>query len=317
MVGRIPVMEVSSSTTVGTRRRRWWGNLHRQRAGVPRGPRCPQCRRGPHRPRGRTAPRGPMTKDKETPTCGPRRSPPTRRERGRSRSRVVRPDRHLAAQRRDQDPRRHRRELMFTEGVLLLERVAAASPAAARAAHRRGRDHRPEGRPRPHPARYAAGVSPRSTRCSPPTGCATWSPPRGRTALRRPGACALRLLVRVLPRSEGAYVDPATGKVVSGAFATAAKRLDAVAEMGFDILYLPPIHPIGKVNRKGPNNTPGDRGGRPRLAVGDRLRRGRPRRDPPRPRHVRGLRRLRRARRRAGLEVALDLALQAAPTTCG
>ena len=57
------------------------------------------------------------------------------------------------------------------------------------------------------------------------------------------------------PRSEGAYVDPATGTVVSGTLRTAAKRLDAVAEMGFDIIYLPPIHPIGRVNRKGRNNT--------------------------------------------------------------
>ena len=32
-------------------------------------------------------------------------------------------------------------------------------------------------------------------------------------------------------------------------------RLDRVAEMGFDVLYLPPIHPIGFVNRKGRNNT--------------------------------------------------------------
>ncbi len=56
------------------------------------------------------------------------------------------------------------------------------------------------------------------------------------------------------PRSEGAYVD-AAGRVVSGTFATAGKRLDAVAAMGFDVIYLPPIHPIGEVNRKGPNNT--------------------------------------------------------------
>src|SRR5262249_42084963 len=40
----------------------------------------------------------------------------------------------------------------------------------------------------------------------------------------------------------------------SGTFATAAKRLPAVAAMGFDIVYLPPIHPIGRVNRKGRNN---------------------------------------------------------------
>src|SRR5690349_16642607 len=52
------------------------------------------------------------------------------------------------------------------------------------------------------------------------------------------------------PRSEGATLDPKTGEVVSGTFTTAAKRLDAVAEMGFDVIYLPPIHPIGEVNRK-------------------------------------------------------------------
>ena len=57
------------------------------------------------------------------------------------------------------------------------------------------------------------------------------------------------------PRSEGATQDPVTGVVTSGTFGTAAKRLEAVAEMGFDVIYLPPIHPIGRTNRKGPNNT--------------------------------------------------------------
>ncbi len=57
------------------------------------------------------------------------------------------------------------------------------------------------------------------------------------------------------PRSEGAVKDPKTGTVTSGTFRTAAQRLDAVADMGFDVIYLPPIHPIGEVNRKGPNNT--------------------------------------------------------------
>ncbi len=57
------------------------------------------------------------------------------------------------------------------------------------------------------------------------------------------------------PRSEGATYDKKKGTVVSGTFTTAAKRLDAVASMGFDVIYLPPIHPIGEVNRKGPNNT--------------------------------------------------------------
>ncbi len=57
------------------------------------------------------------------------------------------------------------------------------------------------------------------------------------------------------PRSEGAVQDPDSGHWTSGNFRTAANRLDAVAAMGFDVMYLPPIHPIGKVNRKGPNNT--------------------------------------------------------------
>jgi starch synthase (maltosyl-transferring) len=53
----------------------------------------------------------------------------------------------------------------------------------------------------------------------------------------------------MFPRSEGAH----DGR--SGTFATAAERLPAIAEMGFDIVYLPPIHPIGRTFRKGPNNT--------------------------------------------------------------
>ncbi len=40
-----------------------------------------------------------------------------------------------------------------------------------------------------------------------------------------------------------------------GGLAGAAKRLGAIAAMGFDIVYLPPVHPIGTTFRKGPNNT--------------------------------------------------------------
>jgi starch synthase (maltosyl-transferring) len=54
------------------------------------------------------------------------------------------------------------------------------------------------------------------------------------------------------PRSEGTVV---AGKPTHGTFRTAADRLPAIAEMGFDVVYLPPIHPIGRVNRKGRNNT--------------------------------------------------------------
>jgi starch synthase (maltosyl-transferring) len=56
------------------------------------------------------------------------------------------------------------------------------------------------------------------------------------------------------PRSEGARQD-AKGAWQSGTFRTAMERLPAVAEMAFDVVYLPPVHPIGRVNRKGPNNT--------------------------------------------------------------
>jgi starch synthase (maltosyl-transferring) len=56
------------------------------------------------------------------------------------------------------------------------------------------------------------------------------------------------------PRSEGAILNK-DGTITSGSFATAAKRIPAVAAMGFDVLYLPPIHPIGSTHRKGRNNT--------------------------------------------------------------
>ncbi len=63
------------------------------------------------------------------------------------------------------------------------------------------------------------------------------------------------------PRSEGAVVpDPGSDAVsppVHGTFRSSMRRLPEIAELGYDVVYLPPIHPIGKVNRKGPNNTLG------------------------------------------------------------
>ncbi|MBF8252217.1 MAG: starch synthase (maltosyl-transferring) [Actinobacteria bacterium] len=56
------------------------------------------------------------------------------------------------------------------------------------------------------------------------------------------------------PRSEGA-IKNRDGTVTSGTFKTAAHRIPAVAAMGFDVLYLPPIHPIGLSHRKGANNS--------------------------------------------------------------
>jgi starch synthase (maltosyl-transferring) len=59
----------------------------------------------------------------------------------------------------------------------------------------------------------------------------------------------------LFPRSEGAFQDPDTGRWTSGTLRTAARRLPAIAGMGFDVVYLTPIHPIGTTARKGPNNT--------------------------------------------------------------
>jgi starch synthase (maltosyl-transferring) len=64
------------------------------------------------------------------------------------------------------------------------------------------------------------------------------------------------------PRSTGGVDEQ--GRPIHGTFLTASKELDRVAAMGFDVVYLPPIHPVGTVHRKGRNNNvnagPGDVG---------------------------------------------------------
>lgn len=60
----------------------------------------------------------------------------------------------------------------------------------------------------------------------------------------------------LFPRSEGAVYDRETKSYSSGTFRTAAKRLAAVAAMGFDVVLLPPVHPIGRSHRAGPNDAP-------------------------------------------------------------
>jgi starch synthase (maltosyl-transferring) len=115
----------------------------------------------------------------------------------------------------------------------------------------------------------------------------------------------------MFPRSTGGRDE--TGRPVHGTFITASKDLDRIAGMGFDVVYLPPIHPIGEVNRKGRNNSvtagPDDVGSP--WAIGSRLGGH----DAIHPElgtleefddfvaHARSL----------GMEVALDLALQTAP----
>jgi len=119
------------------------------------------------------------------------------------------------------------------------------------------------------------------------------------------------------PRSEGAK-RAKDGSWTSGSFRTAARRLPAVAEMGFDVLYLPPIHPIGVRHRKGRNNSPEAQPGDPGSpwAVGGPLADGSAGGHDAIHPDLGTLTDFRAFVRRAhelGIEVALDLALQASP----
>lgn len=114
------------------------------------------------------------------------------------------------------------------------------------------------------------------------------------------------------PRSEGAKQNK-DGTWTSGTFRTAAKRLPAVADMGFDVLYLPPIHPIGVSFRKGRNNTleaqPGDPGSP--WAIGsehgghDAIH--------PDLGTVKDFQSFLQTAKKLGIEIALDFALQCSP----
>ncbi|MET8475275.1 maltotransferase domain-containing protein, partial [Streptomyces sp. NPDC004856] len=149
-------------------------------------------------------------------------------------------------------------ELVLEEGALLHERAAKGVPAPLRETIVRAaaalRDET-----RPAASRLAAALAPdvRRTLARHPL----------REHVTRSGK--LPLLVEreralfgswyeFFPRSEGAVVRPGEAPV-SGTFRTAERRLPAIAGMGFDVVYLPPVHPIGRTFRKGPNNslTPG------------------------------------------------------------
>ncbi|MFJ5266559.1 alpha-1,4-glucan--maltose-1-phosphate maltosyltransferase [Streptomyces sp. NPDC088387] len=109
------------------------------------------------------------------------------------------------------------------------------------------------------------------------------------------------------PRSEGTPEEP------HGTFRTAARRLPAIAAMGFDVVYLPPIHPIGTTFRKGRNNTlsPGPEDVGVPWAIGspegghDAVH--------PRLGTLEDFAWFVRTARGLGLEVALDFALQCSP----
>jgi starch synthase (maltosyl-transferring) len=157
-------------------------------------------------------------------------------------------------------------ELMLTEGALLLER-AAGTPgrgtqevAVLRDAVTGLRDTS-----RPPQARMAAGTSAavHAALAADPVREMV-SPSDEHAILVQRELTLYGSWYEFFPRSEGARYDAATDTWTSGTLRTAAERLDAIADMGFDVAYLTPIHPIGSSNRKGRNNTldprPGDPG---------------------------------------------------------
>jgi len=98
-----------------------------------------------------------------------------------------------------------------------------------------------------------------------------------------------------------------------GNFRDCEQRLRYVAAMGFDILYLPPIHPIGKTNRKGKNNSPAAGPGDPGSPWAIGAVEGGHKEIHPELGVLEDLQRLRTAAAGYGIELALDLAFQATP----
>jgi len=145
-------------------------------------------------------------------------------------------------------------EPALEEGAVLHERAAAHVPRSA------GRDavqavaDALRDRYRPVASRLAAALTPRVL------DVLDSYPLRELVTATRPMALQVereRALFgswyELFPRSEGAVLTE-DEPPVSGTFRTAARRLDAVAEMGFDVVALPPVHPIGDTFRKGPGN---------------------------------------------------------------
>jgi starch synthase (maltosyl-transferring) len=111
----------------------------------------------------------------------------------------------------------------------------------------------------------------------------------------------------IFPRSQ----SPMPGR--HGNFDDVIARLPAIADMGFDVLYFPPIHPIGRINRKGRNNsltpTPDDPGSP--YATG--AQEGGHDAVHPELGTLEDFRRLVAAAHQQGLEIALDFAIQCSP----
>ncbi len=98
-----------------------------------------------------------------------------------------------------------------------------------------------------------------------------------------------------------------------GTFKDCALQLDAIAEMGFDVLYFPPIHPIGRSLRKGKNNNPVCKPGEPGSPWGIGAAEGGHKSVNPELGTVEEFRQLVETARGKGIEIALDIALQCSP----
>jgi starch synthase (maltosyl-transferring) len=99
----------------------------------------------------------------------------------------------------------------------------------------------------------------------------------------------------------------------SGTFKDCERRLSYIAELGFDVVYLPPVHPIGLTNRRGPNNSPRASPQDPGSpwAIGSEL--GGHKAIHPDLGDMDDFLHFVSAARGAGLEVALDIAFQCSP----
>ncbi|MFF1572871.1 alpha-1,4-glucan--maltose-1-phosphate maltosyltransferase [Leifsonia sp. NPDC058292] len=147
-------------------------------------------------------------------------------------------------------------ELMFTIGHDIIVRAAADKRrSTAERRHLTEAGKVVAATARPVEERLAAALDPRIVgilRDRPVVSLPTLSPTR--SVLVERTRAGVGSWYEFFPRSEGAK-KLADGSWKSGTFRTAAKRLPEIAAMGFDVVYLPPIHPIGHSFRKGPNNT--------------------------------------------------------------
>jgi starch synthase (maltosyl-transferring) len=143
-------------------------------------------------------------------------------------------------------------ELEFAEGALLLDQALAFDLPAANKSLLMSATTAMRNTSLPPSVRLAAAVDPQVATAiteNPIREQLTTSGPWPLNVQRR--RALFGAWYEFFPRSEGALLDPPT----SGTFPSAAKRLAPIADMGFDVVYLPPVHPIGFTDRKGPNNT--------------------------------------------------------------